>query len=112
LSAVAPGWESRVDLGTLKISSGLKCICGQVFEEDRSDNENGYGYFERTLASEGVAWLDAKGIGAFYAGAALGFDVEIYYGDNERTLGQQWCNLEEAWTAEIKSRYDTGRLSA
>jgi hypothetical protein len=111
LSEVAPGWEGRVNLGDLKLSSGMQCICGQVFDEVRAEDENGYGYFERTLASEGIAWLDAKGIDSFYAGAALGFDVEVYYNDSYRDLVQQWRELETAWTAEIKGRFDRGEIS-
>lgn len=29
-----PGWESKVDLGTLDLASGVRCVLGQVFVED------------------------------------------------------------------------------
>lgn len=108
LDEVAPGWESKVDLGTLRLSNSVDCICGQVWG---GKGEAGYYFFERTLASEGIAWLNARGINTLYAATAFGFDIEVTVDRRVSTTEHHWSALQDAWTALIKTRYDLGELS-
>jgi len=41
LDLVAPGWERKVDLGTLEITDPDRCVCGQVVPIS-SEAKNGY----------------------------------------------------------------------
>ena len=64
-----PGWEGRIDIDTLDISSGTYCICGQVFDEDAnrlmaagadgSIVSSGFDYGYSTLFTEANSWISA-----------------------------------------------------
>lgn len=61
-----PGWEGRLDVATLDISSGENCICGQVFEATldtlrsqypRIETYSGFDYAHKTLFTEANSWI-------------------------------------------------------
>ena len=55
-----PGWEGRIDLDTLELSSSSQCICGQVFRElaDKAPTGvDGFTIAHRTLFSEANSWI-------------------------------------------------------
>ena len=67
LDEVAPGWENRIDLETLKLNDGMHCICGQVFAEeaksettdDPEATETGYSWAADHLFAQANAWVTA-----------------------------------------------------
>lgn len=62
-----PGWEGRIDLDTLDVSSGIDCICGQVFadkvddlqEKDVASVSTGFDVAYMTLFTEANSWISA-----------------------------------------------------
>ncbi len=83
LDANEPGWERRIDLATLEVADGCRCVLAQIMPEHR---------FYRILARLGLPGSRA---------IAYGFATDR--GD--------WEALDETWVALIKERFDTGTLS-
>jgi hypothetical protein len=55
-----PGWEGRIDINTLRLSEGRRCICGQVFEKNARRSRKsitGYEYAVDNLFSEANSWI-------------------------------------------------------
>jgi hypothetical protein len=95
-----PGWESRIDPGTLDLTSGHHCICGQVFDEraEQSGVDNGFNYATIHLFTQAVSWLgtvidDEPTL--FGAARAMGF---IDHGS------ETYDKLQEAWVDLLKER--------
>jgi hypothetical protein len=80
------GWERRVDLATLSLTSDCRCVLGQV----RGDYH---------VSVEGER-------PEFYWALAHGFMGGV--DDDNRTC---WVLLDEAWISLIKERFASGLLS-
>lgn len=84
------GWERQIDLASLDLSNGCRCILGQLFSGDQ--DQTGYG-----KAMERFPDLDA--------------DANPYrhgFVDFGRTANSI---LDEAWISLIKERFASGLLS-
>ena len=91
LDAKSPGWERKIDLGTLDISSPTQCVCGQTIGWDKA----------LPLA------LDST-MGTVDHGFALAGDIIVTQGIAQ---SYAWEVLTAAWVSLIKDRFDTGALS-
>lgn len=80
LDQVRPGWFTRIDVGTLTLHSGCRCILGQLHDWDAL----GYNDSGSTLAED------------------HGFYVPLAAGDG--TLGRTYAPLQDAWIAAIADR--------
>ena len=98
LDTVAPGWERKLDLGTLDLKSTTQCVCGQLFmtpvvemlrlEDSQAKFGSGYGFVLY------FAWkADPDNFGAWIASHGFG------------------TGTGDAWVALVKDRFDTGLLS-
>lgn len=65
-----PGWEGRIDLDTLELSSSEQCICGQVFKQEAATVHGatqamgawtsvatGFDYAYKSLFTEANSWI-------------------------------------------------------
>lgn len=86
-----PGWEARIDPGTLELRSGERCICGQVFTGHDVD---GFSYFIFNLKSEAIQWLGLEGTGTWRLGFITRDD------DPDGTYDA----LDQAWLDLLKER--------
>lgn len=96
LDAEWPGWEPRIDLGSLDIANGRECICGQGFADlvagDDEVIRSGYDYaYWHRFPRKDADWSADHG---FYGWTADDDD-----------------DLRDAWVALIKERFSTGTLS-
>lgn len=105
LTANFPGWQRRIDIETLDLAYGSRCICGQLFaeealEENRSD---GYVWALSSLFDEGTRWLrtlfpeldEEVELDEEEFAALLGFSIEgTYYG---------YFPLREAWVRRLRA---------
>jgi hypothetical protein len=107
LDEVASGWEGRINLETLRLASPEQCICGQTF--GTVNGYYGFFYFVRNLLSEGRAWVEAFGMDP-QDGYELAY--QMGFSRNDDHTNPSWADLQDAWTSLIKTRYDTGALSA
>lgn len=111
-----PGWEARVNPDTLLMHDGSRCICGQVFEEERKNLDlymyDGYSYASAHLFREAIAWLETTDDGRFTSYGALdqsmayrlGFTIAYHPVSNGGGLSQQWGTLQEVWTKLLHDR--------
>lgn len=85
-----PGWERKIDLGSLDLRSCSNCVCGQSLRDlaETLNYANGYYY---AFKSRGFQWA-----------VDHGFAVSIRDG---------WDELERLWVELIKERFATGNLS-
>jgi hypothetical protein len=110
-----PGWDKRININTLRLSSGKSCICGQVFRKRAwywrnkakkksktfiANDLNGYDYALNHLFAEANSWVEKLVPKGFYGraltvGRVLGFDVyqDEYYSD-----------LQKVWVDFLKER--------
>jgi hypothetical protein len=92
---VGPGWEAKIDLGTLEMDRCDACIKGQLI---------------RNLYGDRV--FNPLTTGELYAGhypPQLGFDIPDSDPDLRLQQGRESCKreylkLEAAWVAELKRR--------
>jgi hypothetical protein len=91
LDEVAPGWEQRVNVQTLVLSSPYDCICGQIFAEEAEEaGLHGDGYtYGKTLLAEG----------ANLSPLSAAFAHEF----NE-TLEVRFSDLKDEWELLLKDR--------
>lgn len=47
-----PGWEDKIDLATLDLGDGSRCLLGQVYAGSCEEGENGYSVACRSQLSE------------------------------------------------------------
>lgn len=108
-----PGWEQRIDVGTLDLSEKDNCICGQVFEREAKVAGIAYGfnYAKQTLFGEANSWIS----GYFpYDGddraekvsVLLGFDTDLEdrMADNWDDRDRPYRELQEEWLKLLASR--------
>ena len=88
LDSEQPGWERRIDLATLDLQDSCRCVLGQVFGTE--------------LHHDGFRW--ALSNLTVPAVIGLGFDEPPF-------AAPSWEELDEAWIALLKERFDTGSLS-
>lgn len=93
-----PGWEHSVDLAKLDLSDSCRCILGQLFDKDGYYIDGGYtlGVKQLDLFLSGDSRLSAR---------YFGFNAD------RRRRGVHFSELDEAWIALIKRRYDVGVFS-
>lgn len=122
LDEAVPGWETMIDLGALDLESSCRCVVGQIgnrlmaegimpqagvswsdYEEEYRRGENDP-RFPNLSFWPTWAWLKAQvsGVWAFATAGDYGF-MEVY--------GISYTDLDEAWIALIKERFNTGNLS-
>lgn len=87
LDAIYPEWWTHLDLGTLQLSNCCRCVLGQVFRTDEDDN--GYDLIADNLGVT-LGWIIGRGF-------AL-----------DPTSNKSWNDLDDAWIAEIKRRWESG----
>jgi hypothetical protein len=92
----APGWEHKVDLDALQMSSCSRCILGQVF--DQGTGIAGFNFAEQYFNDDGEM-------------AAFGFDLDDYDHETWSDGENPWEPLADAWTDLLKQRFDSGFLS-
>ena len=96
LDRECPGWEKKIDMSNLQMSSGSRCILGQVFVNGFSS-----GYYK------GIAALRLVETNADDRQAQLhGFNL----GDEDLKIfieGQVWDWLAGYWIREINNRRAT-----
>lgn len=85
-----PGWERKIDLGSLDLRSCSECMCGQNLRDLARELGmlSGYDYVSRWY---GFRWTQEHGF-------SLLFD-------------EDWDELERLWVELIKERFATGNLS-
>lgn len=116
-----PGWEDRINIDTLDLSNGQRCICGQVFAKNAKKSRaraDGFDYAVSNLFSEANSWITTL-VGmdpisrrstkeemmerATAVGRILGFDLmEDEYG-GFGVLGP-WSNLQKEWKRLLRAR--------
>jgi hypothetical protein len=102
LDQTKPGWEREIDLAVLDMVMTKCCVLGQVFATEAAADASvwigsGYAYVRSLPLSfgwihteeEDLRWMQAHGFTCWSLYEVLG----------------------EAWTALIKTRFDTGTLS-
>jgi hypothetical protein len=55
-----PGWEERIDLDSLQLTSAYKCICGQLFEKEGAalkPDVTGFNYAVNHLFAQANSWI-------------------------------------------------------
>lgn len=103
LDEVAPGWDTRIDLDTLRLSDGSACICGQVFKDKVSDPDmdNGFGWAVDHLFAQANAWVTGVVRQAAFtqeqidAQDSLTFDDYDHY-DDIKWAGDRACKVSTA----------------
>jgi hypothetical protein len=93
LDKEVPGWERKIDLSILQLSSCCDCICGQAM----ADMLEGY-YIDGFSRA-----MDISNSAYNYEWAK---DHGFYYYDEHDLVA-----LEAAWTSLIKERHNTGNFS-
>lgn len=91
-----PGWERKIDLGTLEISNPCLCVLGQAFGE-----------------FTGGLGLLQLGLGFFIGLNVLfpdDYSCEYLYGFDAQKPGDL-ALLQDAWVELIKDRFSSGDLS-
>ncbi len=91
LDANHPGWERRIDLAVLDLSSPCRCVLGQIG-----------GDFWDFLASVPM------GVGRIPWAVRHGFAMDI---SGSLYEPPDWAALDETWISLIKERFDSGLLS-
>lgn len=90
LDAVYPEWWTRIDLGTLDLAHGCRCVLGQLFGTEQ--HPNGYAtvanHAPDDFDNEDVFWTVVHG----FLGSSRMDEVA----------------LDEAWIAEVKARWEAG----
>lgn len=98
---VGPDWVDRVDLNTLSLHVGDRCVCGQVFAKD-AEKEN-------TKESPDGPYFDD---GFDLAQEIIGPDKCVEFGFDGtsepslypyRSGGTQWTELQAGWEEEISN---------
>lgn len=81
----APGWQERVDTDVLDMSTGERCILGQVFEEEaeKTFEDNG---FQVALIRFGLSLVDQENLG--FTPRGRWYDREVAYEE----LALNWAN--------------------
>ena len=87
LDVVRPGWHDRIDVGTLELSSCIRCVVGQL--------GNGYDFIDRRME---LGMDDGRSFGIDLQ-RGKNFD---YVADDERV--EAWRFLQDAWIAAIADR--------
>lgn len=90
------GWEHKIDVETLDISSPCGCVCGQLFEHKRA-HMTGYSYFTLELNP-----------GSY--GEEYGFSIPVL---EESTTDEEWANfaqLTDEWKGAIVSLCAANRI--
>lgn len=114
-----PGWTRRVDPNTLNLSDGEKCICGQVFESQATDDgaTTGFDFAVSHLFAEANHWISAI-VGSPRKDVAYPGDVDFERADLVATaLGfncgtLMWCPSgslsDEVWVsfAELQTAWE------
>lgn len=106
LDVVAPGWEWRIDIATLKLSDEWNCICGQVFAEPGNDfSGSGFDYafdvvIPKSLTTEGLVWVATLNK---YA-STDNIDVSELGFDLSQNVDDVWSALEDEWKKVIQNR--------
>lgn len=97
LDLVYPEWWTHVDLGRLQLADSCRCVLGQVFRATNAHWSDDSG-FERIVSLLEHAGMYEQGDGFWTSDH--GFSL------NE-TAGS-WADLDEAWIATIKARWESG----
>ena len=102
LDASFPGWEYRIDINTLNLMDGVKCVCGQVFANESNEVNgyhyvSGYDYAWDNLFTEGDAWIQAV------IGEDDGDTISEQLGFSAR-CSDDWIKLQVAWTDLLQDR--------
>lgn len=103
LDKVEPGWELKIDLAELNLSSGCQCVLGQVYGEYDEGCEV---LFEMNPPySDDVTAVMAHGFVVSSRGSRLN-------GEGYEFVAQ-WMNnyyevLDELWIEQVKERFDRG----
>ncbi len=121
-----PGWEKRINIKTLDMFDGDKCICGKVFKRRTRIFYNGYEYANRTFFSEANDWItvivkiepvqsnsynykERAGL----VSRALGFNINILdglAGITYETLQVEWIKLlEKRASAKVEMAHNVWR---
>lgn len=89
-----PNWFKEIELNNLDMSSGCKCICGQLYGE----------YSEKSVAAVVGGWVRRLVRTNYdHIASKYGFFVpeEI---DNKYYGSTPWSRLENAWKREVRAR--------
>lgn len=102
LDANAPGWETRIDFGTLWMDQCTVCIIGQGVDEQLYDQIIGEGWSESRVTQD----MQIDFFYAFMDGeerVRCGFSLGATEQDNSN-----WDMLGEVWRQFVKDRLDKG----
>lgn len=88
-----PGWERRIDLADLQLSSSCRCVLGQLFGD----------FHDAPVSLE--PYTEPFGNWA----QACGFTCGAW--SEHVVLQDEFKMLDEAWIALLKERFDSGLLS-
>lgn len=105
LDSVHPGWERRIDLASLDLADGCRCVLGQLATAAVRLPLTGFSavldVIEAALAYDFEADYDHSDHWAYAHGFLVG-------GPDDPAV---WAALDDAWIALIKERFATGTLS-
>lgn len=107
-----PGWEHRIDLAKLDLKDTCLCVLGQVFEEQAAaayytGDER---YYPSVRGGHHGFWFTTDMEWDSYAQTCehgFGITGEDAGGDTVAA----WHELQAAWVALLKARFDSGTLS-
>jgi hypothetical protein len=94
LDSVHPGWERRIDLSTLDLALGCRCVLGQIWADKATAHQTGFGWARKLLPDDEESLVTPA--------TAHGFA-----GVGTREVRA----LDEAWIALLKERFASGLLS-
>lgn len=104
LDTVHPGWERRIDLANLELSVTCRCVLGQIFKPDSSEE----------LRDFRTGWSALRAVAhGHYDSEFCEPDWELWITRHgfERFADVTYDELDEAWIAVVKERFASGNLS-
>jgi len=107
LDSTLPGWDGRVDLSSLVMSSSDRCVLGQVFRTASTRKWADYSYlngYEYAQVAYKYAPMSSLGFAASFS--ALTADVE----SADIAIEQEYSALKREWIRVITDRRSTQKV--
>ncbi len=99
-----PGWETRINIETLHLEDGQRCICGQLFAKEGKRSRkygvaNGFDYAAEYLFAQANGWIsallpkNATEERKYQVSDVLGFSTN-----------REYVGLQREWTRLLRER--------
>lgn len=96
-----PGWELMIDPTQLRLDNACTCVLGQLFDEERLKQGNGYWDCGYEYATQVLAADDDTNWDEHWA-SVRGFSFSI------PASPEMWDDLTKEWIGFVKDRLDKG----